>query len=337
MVGTGKGAQNGILFRSGEALEMAQKIDTVVMDKTGTITRGQPMVSDVEVIEKSLTSDELLQLAASLERYSEHPLGEALIAEAGNRALKLDDVKTFTSFPGEGIFGKVNGREVAVGNQKLMERYKVKTANQSKVITKMGREAKTLLHVAVDDKYAGLIGVADVIKESARGVVEKLTKMSYQIVLLRGDNEETARAVAAQVGIHRVLASVLPSGKAEAIRELQSEGRKVAMVGDGVNDAPALAQSELGIAVGTGTDIAMAAAPVTLISGDLENIPRAIRLSQKTVRTIKQNLFWAFFYNIILIPLAAIGMLNPMLSAAAMAFSSVFVVTNSLRLKRVIL
>jgi P-type Cu+ transporter len=335
MVGTGKGAQSGILFRSGEALEMVKKIDTIVMDKTGTITRGQPMVTDIEVAEASFTDDGILQLAASLERFSEHPLGEALIAEAGNRGLKLAEVKEFASIPGEGILGKINGKLVTVGNDKLMERNKVIVSIQKTDIARMRNDAKTLLHVAVDGKYAGLIAVADVIKSSAKATVEKLTAMGYQIVLLTGDNPATAEAVAGQVGIERVLAGVLPSGKADAIRELQSEGRKVAMVGDGVNDAPALAQSDLGIAVGTGTDIAMAAAPVTLISGDLDNIPRAITLSKKTVRTIKQNLFWAFFYNIILIPLAALGMLNPMLSAAAMAFSSVFVVTNSLRLKRV--
>jgi len=293
------------------------------------------MVTDIEVAEASFTDDGILQLAASLERFSEHPLGEALIAEAGNRGLKLAEVKEFASIPGEGILGKINGKLVIVGNDKLMERNKVIVSIQKTDIARMRNDAKTLLHVAVDGKYAGLIAVADVIKSSAKATVEKLTAMGYQIVLLTGDNPATAEAVAGQVGIERVLAGVLPSGKADAIRELQSEGRKVAMVGDGVNDAPALAQSDLGIAVGTGTDIAMAAAPVTLISGDLDNIPRAITLSKKTVRTIKQNLFWAFFYNIILIPLAALGMLNPMLSAAAMAFSSVFVVTNSLRLKRV--
>jgi Cu+-exporting ATPase len=335
MVGTGKGAQNGILFRSGEALEMVKKIDTIVMDKTGTITRGQPVVTDIQVAKGNYKDNEVLQLAASLERFSEHPLGEALIAEAGNRALKLADVKEFSSFPGEGIFGKINEKQVAVGNDKLMQHYSVTISCIAKDIVKMRSEAKTLLHVSVNGKYAGLIAVADVIKPSAKATVEKLSNMGYQIVLLTGDNPATAEAVARQIGIERVLAGVMPSGKADAIRQLQSEGRKVAMVGDGVNDAPALAQSDLGIAVGTGTDIAMAAAPVTLISGDLENIPRAITLSKKTVRTIKQNLFWAFFYNIILIPLAALGMLNPMLSAAAMAFSSVFVVTNSLRLKRV--
>jgi len=335
MVGTGKGAQSGILFRSGEALEMAKKIDTIVMDKTGTITRGQPVVTDVKAVEKNIAENGLVQLAASLERYSEHPLGEAIIAEAGNRDLKLNDVKAFTSFPGEGILGKIMEVEVAIGNEKMMERFKVTVSIPTKVIEKMQDEAKTLLHVAVNGKYAGLITVADMIKESAKNTVDKLNKMGYQIVLLTGDNENTAKAIARQVGINQVLAGVMPSGKAEAIKELQSHGHRVAMVGDGVNDAPALAQSDLGIAVGTGTDIAMAAAPVTLISGDLENIPRALQLSKETVRTIKQNLFWAFFYNIILIPLAAIGMLNPMLSAAAMAFSSVFVVTNSLRLKRV--
>ena len=335
MVGTGKGAQQGILFRSGEALETVQKIDTIVMDKTGTLTKGQPALTDISVNDRKFGENEILQMAASLERFSEHAIGEALIAEAGNRGLKLDEVTSFNSFPGEGITGKINGIDVAVGNERLFDRLHVQVKVSNQEIDNKRNEAKTLLHVSVNGENAGLIAVADVIKESAGKTVETLKQMGYQVILLTGDNMATAKAVADQIGIERVLAGVLPSGKAEEVRKLQSEGKKVAMVGDGVNDAPALAQSDLGIAVGTGTDIAMAAAPVTLISGDLLNIPKAINLSRKTVKTIKQNLFWAFIYNIILIPLAAVGMLNPMLSAAAMAFSSVFVVTNSLRLKRV--
>jgi P-type Cu+ transporter len=335
MVGTGTGAQNGILFRSGEALERAQKISRIVLDKTGTITRGQPTVTDVISLDPTRKIDNLLQLAASVERNSEHPVGEAIVAEAGNRALKLSENAAFESIAGEGVSGEVNGQHISIGNEKLMFRNGIVASDHTNEIKQMQSEGKTVMLVTVNSKLAGMIAVADVIKETAKEAISGLNKLGFDVVMLTGDNPVTANAIAHQAGIKHVIAGVLPTEKANEVRRLQEGGHQVIMVGDGVNDAPALAQADLGMAIGTGTDIAIAAAPVTIISGDLRSIQKAIFLSRKTVSTIKQNLFWAFFYNIILIPLAALGIINPMLSAGAMAFSSVFVVTNSLRLKRV--
>jgi Cu+-exporting ATPase len=334
MVGTGKGAQNGILFRSGEALEKAQKIDTFILDKTGTLTTGQPVVTDLVVIQKGLRDTEMLRLAASLEKNSEHPVGEALIAEAGNRSLPLKDAAGFSSTAGQGVNGEVDGTNVAVGNKLLMEGLGIDTDQIAAAIANLQGEGKTVLFVALNKKLAGYIAVADVIKSTSQEAITELKEMNFDVIMLTGDNRVTAQAIAAKAGIENVIAGVLPMDKANEVKRLQESGKHVAMVGDGVNDAPALAQADLGIAIGTGTDIAMAAAPITLISGDLRNIAKAIRLSRRTVRTIRQNLFWAFFYNVILIPLAALGKLDPMLSAGAMAFSSVFVVTNSLRIKK---
>jgi P-type Cu+ transporter len=333
MVGTGKGAQKGILFRSSEALEQAKKITLIVLDKTGTLTKGQPAVTDISMFDPTLSKDQLLKLAASVERGSEHPVGEALLAEAGNRGIQLSEPSGFLSYPGEGVAAEVNGQKIAVGNQHMMERILPKDTSYQSTLEDFQKSGKTTLLVAVNEKVAGVIAVADVLKESSILAVNELKKMGYQIAMLTGDNLATAQAIGGQAGVDRIIAEVLPDGKASQIKELQRQGNVVAMVGDGVNDAPALAQADLGMAIGTGTDIAIASSPITLINGDLQGVAKAIRLSNQTMKTIRQNLFWAFFYNIILIPAAALGFMNPMLSAAAMAFSSVFVVTNSLRLK----
>jgi Cu+-exporting ATPase len=335
MVGTGKGAEIGILFRSADALERAGKIDTVVLDKTGTITKGQPAVTSIVLIKPGLTEDELLRLAASVEKGSEHPLGEALVAEAGNRGIMLSDPQKFLAIAGLGVTAEVDGHLVAVGNIRMMEKSMISLSGIKKELNQLQKNAETAIMVALDNQMAGIVSIADPIKDESKQAVQEMLKMGLKVVMLTGDNLLTAKSIAAQVGITDILAEVLPGEKVEKIKALQLDKKSVAMVGDGVNDAPALAQADVGLAIGTGTDVAVATAPVTLMSGDLRGVARAIMISRSTLNTIRQNLFWAFFYNVILIPVAALGLLNPMLAAGAMAFSSVFVVTNSLRLKNV--
>lgn len=333
MVGTGKGAETGILFKGGEHLEKAHKVNTVVLDKTGTITKGEPELTDLHPV-GAWSEAELLRLAASAERNSEHPLASAIVKGARERGANLADPADFTAIPGFGITAMVEGRRVLVGTRKLMAQEQVDAAGLESRLWALEAEGKTAMLVAVDGAAAGLVAVADTVKPSSAAAIAELKQMGIDVVMITGDNRRTAEAIARQVGIDTVLAEVLPDQKASEVAQLKGAGRIVAMVGDGINDAPALATADIGMAIGTGTDVAIEAADVTLMSGDLRSIPSAIRLSRKTMSKIRQNLFWAFFYNSLGIPLAAFGLLTPMIAGAAMAFSSVSVVTNSLLLKR---
>ena len=339
MVGTGKAAENGILVRGGESLEMARKIDTIVLDKTGTITRGKPSMTAIEPA-NGFDADQLLWLVASAEAGSEHPLGEAIVSAARAKSLDLDPATAFNAVTGQGISATIEGRTVLVGNRRLLDDAGIASGAMDAVVDRLARNGATPVYAAIDSTLAGVLAIADTLKPESREAIEELEALGLAVWMLTGDNERTAHTIADQVGIDHVLAEVLPDQKAAKIRELQDEGRVVAMVGDGINDAPALAQAELGIAIGTGTDVAMAASDVTLIGDDLRSIVTSIALSRRTVNTIKQGLFWAFAYNVALIPVAmgilypAFGiLLNPVLAAAAMAMSSVSVVTNALRLR----
>jgi len=333
MVGTGKGAENGMLFKGGEHLEKAHKVNVVVLDKTGTITRGQPDLTDV-MTHEGFAEAELLRLAAAAEKRSEHPLADAIVRGAGERGVSLPDPVDFQAIPGHGITATVDGRAVAVGNLRLMASAGVDTSALKPALERLEGIGKTAMLVAVDGAAAGLVAVADTVKPTSAEAIADLKRMGIEVVMITGDNRRTAQAIAALVGVDRVLAEVLPEDKAAEVAKLKATGRVVAMVGDGINDAPALATADVGFAIGTGTDVAIEAADVTLMSGDLKAIAAAIQLSRKTMSKIRQNLFWAFFYNTAGIPLAALGMLTPMIAGAAMAFSSVSVVSNSLLLKR---
>jgi Cu+-exporting ATPase len=339
MVGTGKAAENGILIRGGEALEQARKINTIVLDKTGTLTRGKPAVTGV-IATNGLSEPDLLRLAAAIEVGSEHPLGEAIVHHAKERRLEIPATSSFQSITGKGVRGSVEGREIVLGNRALMTETGIALDGLADRAERLAAGGATPMFVSVDGQGAGLIAVADTLKPESREAVAQLKALGLDVWMLTGDNRATAEAIAREAGIDHVLAEVLPEQKAEKVKALQAEGKVVAMVGDGINDAPALAQAELGIAIGTGTDVAMAASDITLIGGDLRTIVTSIALSRKTVSTIKQGLFWAFAYNVVLIPVAMGALyplfdilLDPVLAAAAMAMSSVSVVTNALRLR----
>jgi len=346
VVGMGKGAGQGVLFKNSASLERAHALQAVVLDKTGTITKGEPSVTNVITGKDWLTgSEKLLQLAASVERGSEHPLGEAIVKAARSQGLALSEPAGFEAIAGHGVSAKIDNQTVLLGNLRLMEREGVDLNGLGPDVETLQNEAKTAMWVAVDGQASGIIAIADTIKEGSKEAIAALKKMGLQVVMMTGDNQATAQAIANEVGVDRVLAEVLPGDKAANVAKLQEEGLTVAMVGDGINDAPALAQADVGIAIGTGADVAMETAGVTLISGDLRDVPRAIALSRATMRTIKQNLFWAFAYNVLLIPVAAgalstfpglpvyLRQLHPIAAAFAMAFSSVTVVSNSLRLR----
>jgi len=340
MVGTGKGAENGILIKGGAALETTHKINTIIFDKTGTITEGKPEVTDI-VTASDVTRERLLQIAASGEKGSEHPLGEAIVRGAEKDNLEFLNVEHFEAIPGYGIEVTIDGIHTLIGNRRLMEDRKISLMELEIISDKFASEGKTPMYIAMDNKIAGIIAVADVVKESSAKAIKKLQSMGIEVAMITGDNRKTAEAIAKQVGIDRVLAEVLPQDKSNEVKKLQAEGKTVCMVGDGINDAPALVQADVGIAIGSGTDVAMESADIVLMRSDLMDVPTAIHLSKSTIRNIKQNLFWAFGYNTAGIPIAAgilyiFGgpLLNPILAAAAMSLSSVSVLTNALRLKK---
>ncbi|MBE2270180.1 MAG: copper-translocating P-type ATPase [Anaerolinea sp.] len=334
MVGTGRGAEMGVLFKNSEALEHAKRVQVVALDKTGTITRGEPSVTDVIALNGS-TERDLLYLAATAERGSEHPLGQAVVQAAQDKNIKVTQPQTFEAESGRGVRATVDGRSVTIGSPRFIREQGHNLDTVQAQIEHLQAKARTVVLTLVDNQLMGVLGIADTVKDGSREAIAVLRQQGIEVVMITGDNERTAQAIAREVGVDRVLAEVLPDQKVEAVKRLQGEGKRVAMVGDGINDAPALAQADVGIAIGTGTDIAMEASDVTLVSGDLRGVVRAIHLSRATMQTIYQNLFWAFFYNVILIPVAMLGLLLPILAAAAMAFSSFFVVSNSLRLRRV--
>ncbi|MGL5245746.1 MAG: heavy metal translocating P-type ATPase, partial [Sarcina sp.] len=339
MVGTGKGAENGILIKSGEALENAYKINTVIFDKTGTITEGKPKVTDI--ITTNMSEDEILMLAASGEKGSEHPLGDAIVRFAEEKGISLKNVLKFVAIPGHGIEVLIDDKNILLGTKKLMIDKNLDMNSFEEASNKLANEGKTPMYVSIDGIVKGIIAVADTVKPSSKAAVEKLHAMGIKVAMITGDNTKTANAIGKQVGIDMVLADVLPEDKSNEVKKLQGEGRKVAMVGDGINDAPALAQADIGIAIGSGTDVAIEAADIVLMKSDLMDVPTAIKLSKATIKNVKENLFWAFGYNVLGIPIAMgvlhiFGgpLLNPMIAAAAMSLSSVSVLLNALRLKR---
>lgn len=340
MVGTGKGAENGVLIKSGDALETTHKIETIVFDKTGTITEGKPVVTDI-LVTGSLSKDDFLLLAASAEKGSEHPLGEAIVLAAEEKGMHLKEIDNFVAIPGHGIEVEIEKEAFILGNKKLMVEKQIDLLEFEEESNRLAQEGKTPMYIASSHELLGIIAVADTIKESSLKAIEKLHRMGLEVAMLTGDNKRTAEAIAKQVGIDRVLSEVLPEDKANEVKKLQQEGKKVAMVGDGINDAPALAQADIGIAIGSGTDVAMESADIVLMRSDLMDVPTAIELSHATIKNIKENLFWAFLYNTLGIPVAmgllyVFGgpLLNPMIAGAAMSFSSVSVLLNALRLKR---
>ena len=339
MVGTGKGAENGVLIKGGEALETTYKIDTIVFDKTGTITEGKPKVTDI--ICNGIKEEEVLVLAASAEKGSEHPLGEAIVREAEDRSLEFKSLEHFKAVPGHGIEVTIEGKDILLGNKKLMLQNNIDIELLHVESDRLAAEGKTPMYIAINNKLSGIIAVADTVKENSKAAIEELKKMNVKVAMITGDNKKTAEAIAKSVGIDIVLAEVLPEDKANEVKKLQKQNRKVAMVGDGINDAPALVQADVGIAIGSGTDVAIESADIVLMKSDLKDVVTAIRLSKATIKNIKENLFWAFGYNVLGIPVAMgvlhiFGgpLLNPMIAAAAMSFSSVSVLLNALRLKK---
>ncbi|MGN7942078.1 heavy metal translocating P-type ATPase [Virgibacillus sp. 6R] len=334
MAGSGRAAEFGILFKGGEHLETTHRLDTVILDKTGTVTNGKPSLTDV-ILAEGIDETEFLMLVGTSERNSEHPLAEAIVEGIKDRDISLESAENFEAIPGFGIQATVQGKELFIGTRKLMAKHNIDVQNELVKMENLEKQGKTAMLVAIDGHYAGIVAVSDTIKDTSKEAIARLHKMGLDVVMITGDNTQTAQAIAKQVGIKKVIAEVLPEGKAEEVKKLQQAGKKVAMVGDGINDAPALATADIGMAIGTGTDVAMEAADITLIRGDLSSIADAIYMSKKTITNIKQNLFWALAYNSLGVPIAAVGFLAPWLAGAAMAFSSVSVVLNALRLQRV--
>ncbi|MFB5249552.1 heavy metal translocating P-type ATPase [Bacillus mycoides] len=334
MAGSGRSAEYGILFKGGEHLEATHRLDTVILDKTGTVTNGKPVLTDV-IVADGFHEEEILRLVGAAERNSEHPLAEAIVEGIKEKKIDIPSSETFEAIPGFGIESVVEGQQLLIGTRRLMKKFNIDIEEVSKAMEELEREGKTAMLIAINKEYAGIVAVADTVKDTSKAAIARLKKMGLDVVMITGDNTQTAQAIAKQVGIDHVIAEVLPEGKAEEVKKLQAQGKKVAMVGDGINDAPALATADIGMAIGTGTDVAMEAADITLIRGDLNSIADAIFMSKMTIRNIKQNLFWALAYNGLGIPIAALGFLAPWVAGAAMAFSSVSVVLNALRLQRV--
>ncbi|MES5845449.1 MULTISPECIES: heavy metal translocating P-type ATPase [unclassified Bacillus cereus group] len=334
MAGSGRSAEYGILFKGGEHLEATHRLDTVILDKTGTVTNGKLVLTDV-IVADGFYEEEILRLVGAAEKNSEHPLAEAIVEGIKEKKIDIPSSETFEAIPGFGIESVVEGKQLLIGTRRLMKKFNIDIEEVSKSMEELEREGKTAMLIAINKEYAGIVAVADTVKDTSKAAITRLKKMGLDVVMITGDNTQTAQAIAGQVGIEHVIAEVLPEGKAEEVKKLQAQGKKVAMVGDGINDAPALATADIGMAIGTGTDVAMEAADITLIRGDLNSIADAIFMSKMTIRNIKQNLFWALAYNGLGIPIAALGFLAPWVAGAAMAFSSVSVVLNALRLQRV--